>query len=81
MPQVKPYFVRFHEAGHAYPFLVTSEGDQDPGEEDLGQVSGHVFVIDAAGSLSVGPNTRTSIGRGGPGKDGSWSPYPEDEEA
>lgn len=79
MAQVAPYFVRFHEAGHAYPFLVTNEGEQDPGEEDAGQVSGWIFVRDAAGSLSTGVHEKSSIGRGGPGQDGSWSPYPEED--
>jgi hypothetical protein len=77
--QVKPYFVRYHEAGHAYPFLVVAEDEQDDGETDAEQKSGFVLVRDEAGGLSTGLNERNSIGRGGPGQDGSWSPYPEDE--
>lgn len=88
MTQVEePYWVWFHahdeKTGDSrrYQFLVVSEGDQDEGETDAEQVSGHVFVLDSdnaaaqAAGLVDGVNPRRSIGRGGPGSNVSWSPH------
>jgi hypothetical protein len=67
-----PEFVKFHDgAGKAFVFLVTKE---DEGEH----FSGAVWCDDednAAGLAEGQWNSRVQVGRGGPDKGVSWSPF------
>jgi len=73
---VSPFFVQFHSTSKdnpdtlkAFTFLVNKT---DSNEE----YSGAVWCddIDNAAGLDVGWNSRSKIGRGGPGSNVSWSP-------
>jgi len=73
---VDPFYVRFHSTAEnpetlkAFAFLVTHV-DADE------HYSGAVWCDDTdnTAGLSEGWNSRDMIGRGGPGKNVSWSPF------
>ena len=75
---VKPFDVRYHghsedgETEKAFAFMVTKVDDGE-------HYSGAVWCDDEDNNLglSSGWNSRTQIGRGGPGYDASWSPFEE----
>lgn len=89
MQAVEPYYVRFHDGGSYYPFLVTHEGepgdtgpegDELSDEEATALRSGWVFAAESSkgeAGLSDGLNRRDKIGHGGPGYNVSWSAYGE----
>jgi hypothetical protein len=78
---VNTYFVQFHSSSKddpntlkAFTFMVT----HDNGD---GSLDGAIWCADQDNDagLSVGWNERSSIGRGGPGQNVSWSPFEEEE--